>query len=103
MLASAAEKMAKQKVKSSLKMRIGATGAGLVVILLWWNYEVFIEGGQPTWKILLVVMLDILSIASAIIVPLMPIIYFLMVAAAIGAALPAPLRDALGSLITSVL
>lgn len=102
-LASAAERMAKQKVKSSLKMRIGATGAGLVVILLWWNYEVFIEGGQPTWKILLVVMLDLLSIASAIIVPLMPIIYFLMVAAAIGAALPAPLRDALGSLITSVL
>lgn len=102
-LASAAEKMAKQKVKSSLKMRIGGTGAGLVVILLWWNYEVFFEGGQPTWKILLVVLLDILSVASAIIVPLMPIILFLMIIGAVGSALPAPLRDALGSVITSVL
>ena len=98
----AAKVMAKKQLKKSLQMRIGATGAGLIVLIVWWNYEVFIEGNQPTWKILLVILIDIIGVASAILTPLLPVLFPLMMLAAAGAALPAPVRDALGSFFTSM-
>lgn len=97
-----AEKLAKEKVKSTIKTELSSTGFGFLFVLIWWNYEVFIEKGQPTWKILLVVLLDLLSIFSAIISILWPLILIAMFVIGIGAALPGPLQDAFVSLIGSL-
>lgn len=98
-----AEKLAKEKAKSMIKAEIGSTGFGLLFVLAWWNYEVFIEKGQPTWKILLVVLIDLLSIFSMIISVLWPLILIAMMMLGIGAALPGPLQDLFSSVIGSVL
>lgn len=98
-----AQKMAKEKAKSMIKTELSATGLGFLFVLIWWNYEVFIEKGQPTWKILLVVLIDLLSIFSMIVTVLAPLILIAIFAIGIGAALPGPLQDLFSSVIGSVL
>lgn len=97
-----AKKMAINKLKSMLKLEVGAVSLGLSYIIFW-NYEVFIEKGQPTWKILLVVLVDLLSIFSMIVTVLAPLILIAIFAIGIGAALPGPLQDLFSSVIGSVL
>ncbi|USN52978.1 MAG: hypothetical protein H6759_02900 [Candidatus Nomurabacteria bacterium] len=82
---------------------MAGTGIGLLAVFAIWNYEVFIEGKQPAWKILLTILVDIVSILSMIWVIIQPIVFFLAVFAAARAILPEPIRAVFDNALSSVL
>lgn len=100
---TAAKRLAEQKAKNWLQAKFAASGFGVLFVLAWWNYEVFIKGGQPTWKILVVVLADMLSIISMIVSVLAPLLPIIMVLLAVGAAVPGPLQDLAVSIFGSLI
>ncbi|MCA9389104.1 MAG: YrdB family protein [Candidatus Magasanikbacteria bacterium] len=95
--------MARKAGKKWLKATMAGTGIGLLAVFAIWNYEVFIEGKQPAWKILLTILVDIVSILSMIWVIIQPIVFFLAVFAAARAILPEPIRAVFDNALSSVL
>ncbi|HPF95745.1 MAG: YrdB family protein [Candidatus Magasanikbacteria bacterium] len=95
--------LARKAGKKWLKATLAGTGIGLLAVFAIWNYEVFIEGKQPAWKMVLTIIVDIVSVLSMIWVIIQPFIFFLAIFAAGRAALPEPIRALFDNALSSVI